>query len=255
VSGQAAARPAAPPDAAAPATATTVGPSLPGEVTPPCAARPGRPRSVAADEAILDATLDLFADRGFEGVSIEAVAEQAGVAKSTVYRRYPTKIELVMGAWRHAAPIADVALATGSLHGDLLVSAHRLRTVFTQSPAGRAVPSALAAAARFPEFAEAHHRFIADRRAPMLATVEHAIERGDLRPDTDATLLIDLITGPIFYRAFNTGGTLTDADLDALDLHGFAADAAAELFAAAAPEQGDVEARDALRLLHRLVTP
>ena len=46
-----------------------------------------------------------------------------------------------------------------------------------------------------------------------------------------------------------------DADLDALDLHGFAADAADELFAAAAPEQGDAEARDALRLLHRLVTP
>lgn len=188
----------------------------------PCPARPGRPRSVAADQAILDATLDLFADRGFEGVSIEAVAEQAGVAKSTVYRRYPTKIDLVMAAWQHCSPDAENPLDTGSIDGDLLAAAHRLRIVFTQSPVGRAVPSALAASARFPEFAEAHHRFIADRRAPMLATVTRAIERGDLRPDTDPLLLIDLITGPIFYRAFNTGGTLTDADLEALVAHAIA---------------------------------
>ena len=53
----------------------------------------------AADAAILDATIELFADLGFEGVSIEAVAERAGVAKSTVYRRYPSKIDLVMAAW------------------------------------------------------------------------------------------------------------------------------------------------------------
>jgi len=188
---------------------------------PACPTR-GRPRSVAADEAILDATLDLFADRGFEGVSIEAVAEQAGVAKSTVYRRYPTKIDLVMAAWRHCSPDAEGPIETGSIDTDLLAAAHRLRAVFTQSAIGRAIPSALAASARFPEFAEAHHAFIADRRAPILATVEHAVAAGRLRPDTDPVLLIDLISGPIFYRALNSGGTLTDADLEAIVTHALA---------------------------------
>lgn len=202
-----------------------VGSIAPGAGTnaPPCAARPGRPRSAAADEAILDATVDRFAELGFEGVSIEAVAEQAGVAKSTVYRRYPTKIDLIMAAWQHCSPEAEIPIDTGTIEGDLLAAAHRLRAVFTATDVGRAVPSALLAAARFPEFADAHHRFIADRRAPMLATVERAIERGELRADTDPALLMDLVTGPIFYRAFNTGGTLTDDDLDALVTHALAA--------------------------------
>jgi hypothetical protein len=59
-------------------------------------------------------------------------------------------------------------------------------------------------------------------RPPRLATVEHAIERGDLGAETDPNLLIDLITGPIFYRAFNTGGTLTDDDLAAIVTHALA---------------------------------
>ena len=188
---------------------------------PPCP-RPGRPRSAAADEAILGATVELFAELGFEGVSIEAVAEQAGVAKSTVYRRYPTKIDLVMAAWGHCSPQADGPIDTGGIDGDLLVAAHRLRTVFTESAVGRAVPSALSAAARFPAFAEAHHSFIAARRAPVRAAVERAVARGELRADTDALLLIDLVSGPIFYRAFNSGGTLTDADLEAIVAHAVA---------------------------------
>lgn len=188
-----------------------------------CAPRPGRPRSAAADAAILDATIELFADLGFEGVSIEAVAERAGVAKSTVYRRYPSKIDLVMAAWRHGSPHTEDPVDTGTVDGDLLAAAHRLRTVFLQSPIGRAVPSALAAAARFPEFADAHGAFVTSRRAPVLAAVERAIARGELRSDTDPALLVDLVTGPLFYRAFAThGGALTDDDLAAVVTHAVA---------------------------------
>ena len=184
-----------------------------------CTPRVGRPRSVAADTAILDATVELFADLGFEGVSIEAVAERAGVAKSTVYRRYPTKIDLVMAAWEDCSSGPATAVDTGSLTDDLVAAAQHLRAVFTESRLGRAVPSALAAKARFPEFGEAHDRFIAARRAPMVAMIERSIEAGALRPDTDAQLLIDLITGTIFYRAFNTGGSLADDHLRALVDH------------------------------------
>src|SRR5436190_22729254 len=60
--------------------------------------RPGRPRSEQAEQAIIEATLDLFAEQGFEGVCVEAVAGRAGVGKATIYRRWPNKEELLLAA-------------------------------------------------------------------------------------------------------------------------------------------------------------
>src|ERR1700744_4448260 len=60
--------------------------------------RPGRPRSEQAEQAIIEATLDLFAEQGFEGVCVEAVAARAGVGKATIYRRWPNKEELLLAA-------------------------------------------------------------------------------------------------------------------------------------------------------------
>ena len=64
----------------------------------PAARRPGRPRSEQAEQAIIEATLDLFAEQGFEGVCVEAVAARAGVGKATIYRRWPNKEELLLAA-------------------------------------------------------------------------------------------------------------------------------------------------------------
>src|SRR6201987_2603260 len=61
--------------------------------------RPGRPRSEQAEQAIIEATLDLFAEQGFEGVCVEAVASRAGVGKATIYRRWPNKEELLLAAF------------------------------------------------------------------------------------------------------------------------------------------------------------
>src|SRR5579859_6951062 len=61
--------------------------------------RPGRPRSEQAEQAIIEATLDLFAEQGFEGVCVEAVAARAGVGKATIYRRWPNKEELLLAAF------------------------------------------------------------------------------------------------------------------------------------------------------------
>jgi AcrR family transcriptional regulator len=177
------------------------------------AARPGRPRSARADAAILDATVELFADLGFEGTSIEAVAEQAGVAKSTVYRRYPSKIDLVMAAWLHGAPGVEPSYDTGRIEDDLVAAAQKVRWVYTESPVGRAIPSALVAAARYPEFAEAYRSFLVERRAPMVGAVAGAVARGELRPETDPDVVVDLVVGPIFYRALTTQARLADADL------------------------------------------
>src|SRR5580704_13775479 len=75
-----------------PGTDTEAGPA------PETNRRPGRPRSEAAEQAIIEATLDVFAEKGFEGVCVELVAARAGVGKATIYRRWPNKEELLLAA-------------------------------------------------------------------------------------------------------------------------------------------------------------
>ena len=80
--------------------------------------KPGRPRSAQAHKAIIDATLELLAEEGFQGLSIEAVAAKAGVGKTTIYRRWSSKDELVMDAIREVQidlPVID----TGNFRNDL----------------------------------------------------------------------------------------------------------------------------------------
>src|SRR6202050_426841 len=91
----------------------------------PANRRPGRPRSEQAEQAIIDATLDLFAEQGFEGVCVEAVAARAGVGKATIYRRWPNKEELLLaalGALKSPYPEQTGVSARGQLGGMLHVS-------------------------------------------------------------------------------------------------------------------------------------
>ena len=100
--------------------------------------RPGRPRSVAADEAILDAATDAFIELGWDGLTIEGVAARAGVGKTTIYRRYPCRLDLLLAAAERLAEEKGAAPDTGSLRGDLLGLADAyLGMLTTPRPAGR----------------------------------------------------------------------------------------------------------------------
>ncbi|MGH2503871.1 MAG: helix-turn-helix domain-containing protein, partial [Ktedonobacterales bacterium] len=79
--------------------------------------RPGRPRSAQADQAILDAALELIAQEGIQGMSIEGVAARAGVGKTTIYRRWPNKDALALDALRTVKP-PIVSFDTGNLRSD-----------------------------------------------------------------------------------------------------------------------------------------
>jgi AcrR family transcriptional regulator len=173
----------------------------------------GRPRSAAADEAILAATLELLVTSGYDGLTVESVAERAGVAKTTVYRRYRDKESMVTAAAICCRREERWVVDTGSVEGDLLAVAEHMREVFTDRDSGRIIPAVVAAAARAPELAREHRRFIAGRRQVGSDAVRRGIERGELPAGTDPDLLIDLIGGPIFYRAFNSGGDLSDGFL------------------------------------------
>jgi AcrR family transcriptional regulator len=174
---------------------------------------PGRPRSRAADEAILDATVDLYADLGFEGLSVDAVASRAGVSKATIYRRYPTKVDMVLAAAARAADQEQGDVDTGNVRDDLRGHVQNLVRLLTRTEIGRCVPTMVADKTRNPELAAAHTRFSASRRALLLAAVRRGLDRGELRADTDAELVADLVAGPIFYRHRLYGDSLVDAVL------------------------------------------
>ncbi len=125
------------------------------------ARRPGRPRSAEADEAILAAAVDLFAECGFDGMTVEGVAARAGVGKGTIYRRYPGKLDLIIAASRYFAQEREPAVDTGTIAGDLRALIDWLIGVFTSSPVGTAMPMMVAERAPHPR---ARGRARRDRR-------------------------------------------------------------------------------------------
>jgi AcrR family transcriptional regulator len=178
--------------------------------------RAGRPRSAEADDAILDAALDQFCEFGYDGLSVERVASCAGVAKTTIYRRYPTKLDLVMAALERAKEGVRVPEGSGSLREDLLDMARSYLAMFESPSIGRAIPMLLASKARSDELAGAHADFVRARRAPGYELIREGIDRGELPRGTDPTMVADLLFGAIFTRVFVTGQPIDDAYLGAL---------------------------------------
>jgi AcrR family transcriptional regulator len=164
--------------------------------------RPGRPRSLAADEAILDAAIETFIECGWDGLTIEGVAARAGVGKTTIYRRYPGRMDLLVAAADRLAEEKDAAPDTGTLRGDLVALVDAYLGMLASTRAGRAIPAMVAAAARNPEVASAYREFIAQRRREAAEPIERAIRRGELAIDTDVGLVLDLLVAPLFYRSF-----------------------------------------------------
>lgn len=175
-----------------------------------------RPRSMVADAAILDAATELFCDLGYEGLSIEGVAAKARVGKTTIYRRYPTKLDLVMAVNGCLSAGMVPQPDTGCLRDDLVAIARGFHTMLSQTNAGRAIPMMLAAKTANPELARAHEEFVAGRRDITIGVIRRGIERGELPAGSDPTLIADLITGALFMRVFVTGQPVTGGYLDAL---------------------------------------
>ena len=187
----------------------------------------GRPRSAIADEAIREAAVDLFAERGFEGFSVEDVADRAGVSKATVYRRYPSKVDLVVEAASCLAADDVTFPDTGNLRDDVRGLARSLVETFRTSPAGRVMPVMTFERRRYPELDAGYRRFLADRKTRTREILRRGIERGELPPDTDVAVMGSMLVGPIFHRLMITQEPLSDAFVDALVdavLRGFGAE-------------------------------
>lgn len=171
--------------------------------------RPGRPRDPELDGAILAAAIDVLCEEGFAGTSVEAVAERAGVGKATIYRRWPTREDLLLAA---GACMGGCAAApdTGSLRDDLVALVASLVSTLRTTPAGALLPAVVDEAARSPELRCRFDTFIDDRRAPVRHVLARAAARGELRAGVDHDVVVDLLSGPVFTRVLVTGGPLDD---------------------------------------------
>jgi AcrR family transcriptional regulator len=176
----------------------------------------GRPRSAIADQAIRDAAVELFAERGFEGVSVEDVAERAGVSRATIYRRYPSKVDLIVEAGGCLAS-DDIAFPdTGNLGDDLRGLARSLVEAFKDSPTGRVMPVMIFERRRYPELDAGYRKFLSDRKARTRKVLQRAFDRGELPSDTDVGVMSSMLVGPIFHRLIITQEPLNDAFVDEL---------------------------------------
>jgi AcrR family transcriptional regulator len=184
---------------------------------PATAERPrGRPRSAIADRAIREAAVDLFAERGFEGFSVEDVADRAGVSKATVYRRYPSKVDLVVEAGSCLATDVVRFPDTGNLRDDVRGLARSLVNAFENTRAGKMMPVMTFERRRYPELDDRYRKFLADRKARTRAVLRRAVDRGELPDDTDIGVMSSTLVGPIFHRLMITQEPLNDAFVDAL---------------------------------------
>jgi AcrR family transcriptional regulator len=172
---------------------------------------PGRPRSAEADRAILRAAVDLLADEGYGGVTMEGVAARAGVGKATVYRRWASKSALVVDAISACRESGWQPPDTGSARDDLLAFVqgfmHHLRT----SDAGRVMPALVTELARNPELAVAFREgFVQPRRNRVLDAVRRGVERGEVGAGVDPELVADAVVALLLHRFLVTGMEIDD---------------------------------------------
>lgn len=162
-------------------------------------AKPGRRRSPHAHEAIMDATVAVLAETGYHRLSIEGVAARAGVGKTTVYRWWPTKSSLVIEALSRRLILPSTE-PTGDSHHDIRAVIQRIADTFGRPPLGDVLPALAVDLIRDPEASEQLRRMLGPRRAANAAIFYSAAGRGDLSPDVDIHLLLDIIAGTILYR-------------------------------------------------------
>ncbi|MEU9506124.1 TetR/AcrR family transcriptional regulator [Micromonospora sp. NPDC048170] len=167
--------------------------------------------------AIRRAVMQELAAVGYGRLSIEAVARRAGVSKTAIYRRWSSKLELVLEIVSAAAgqrfPLPD----TGDLHSDLELLFLLMTRALRHPLAAQIIPDLLAEAARNPQIAQTLERALRTNQRDIGGqVVGRAIARGELAPDTDLDIAVDLIVGPLYWRLAVSRTPVTTEDLPRL---------------------------------------
>ncbi|MGA4545833.1 TetR/AcrR family transcriptional regulator [Uniformispora flossi] len=160
----------------------------------------GRPRDARIDVAVPRAVLEILNEAGYGGLTMEGVAARAGTSKPALRRRWRSRQHLVVDALACAIgtnPTPD----TGCTHCDLIAGIGTLSDAFTTTVGRRVLPALVADLADDPELEkEFLDAYFHPRRATTAAALRRGIERGDIRPDADIDLLLDMLASTTYYR-------------------------------------------------------
>jgi AcrR family transcriptional regulator len=180
-------------------------------VKTPDAGGRGRPRSKRAEEAILEATAQLLNEEGFAALTIEDVAERAGVGKATIYRWWETKGTLAFDAFVTLFLAAQPLPDTGSLRGDLLGALRAWIRTVDDTATGRTLVGLIGEVQRDPALASLwRSQFVVTVRDHHKVIIGRAIERGEIPATTDTEVTLDLLFGPAYHRLLHSHLPLTD---------------------------------------------
>jgi AcrR family transcriptional regulator len=181
------------------------------------AATRGRRRSERSHEAIIAATQELLVERSYPELTIEAIAARAGVGKQTIYRWWPSKAALVLEAYLAGSDAVALPAEGKTAREDIRALLGWLIAVLAQPIGGHVVAGLVADLQHDADLAEGFHRDVVPaRRAAMLAALERARARGEIRADTDLELAVDTLHGAVFYRLLLSGEPLDDAFVERL---------------------------------------
>jgi AcrR family transcriptional regulator len=173
---------------------------------PDSAPSAGRPRSEEAHQAILDATLELLGEVGFSALTVEGVASRAGVGKATIYRRWASKLPLVVEAFGQLPALEDAD--TGSVERDLKTMLRAYLDLFHKTSLATVLPSLAGERAHNSELSKIFEPVMKGRRQPLVRALQRGVARGELPRELDLELAADLVAGPIAVRLFFTGRPL-----------------------------------------------
>jgi AcrR family transcriptional regulator len=182
---------------------------LPGGET-----KEGRPRSLAKHTAILKAAIELLEIKGIAAMTIEEVAARAGIAKTTIYRRWSSKGALAIEGFLHEMSTKMYYDNSPSVIADLKAQLKRVAETF-RSPTGRVIAGLIAEAQRDPETMKAFlNGYVLLRRQITRQLFQRGVEIGEFRPDINVETAIDLFYAPMYYRLLMNLGDYEPADIE-----------------------------------------
>jgi AcrR family transcriptional regulator len=175
----------------------------------------GRPRRPGVEEAVFDATLGLLASRDYREITMETLAERAGVSRTTIYRRWPTKAAVVAAAvsslYLDRVEVPD----TSSLSKDLVALLTDTYRVMADGD-GRVLEQLVRQSGQNPELVDVVRSILYARRRLSATALNRAIARGEMTPDTDQELLLDLLLGPLWFRLLVSGAPIAPEEARAV---------------------------------------
>ncbi|MDT5136915.1 MAG: hypothetical protein QOD58_1177 [Mycobacterium sp.] len=180
-------------------------------VDPSAGASPWSPR----EAEFLAVTLQLLQEHGYDGLTVDAVANTARASKATVYRRWPSKAELVLAAFTEGVRLVAVPPNTGTLRGDLL----KLGEVCNKQVQQHAstIRAVLVEASRHPALSDAmQHEFLDQRKALMKHILRQAVDRGEIAEAAITEELWDLLPNYLIFRVILPGRAPTSQTIQAL---------------------------------------